>query len=256
MRIIIFANANKDPGGKVTAEAEAILRQAGLDCVLFSGDLGVFEGAYAAVSVGGDGTFLRCAKYAVPRGVAILGIHLGHTGYLARVRPDDLAGLKNIMSFAVKERSVLESDGCIAVNDFTFTRGMDVQTVSLELEADGRPLGSFLGDGVIISSSTGSTGYAMSAGGPVVDPSVSAIMVTPVCAHTSRSHTFVLAPERVLSVRPSQTERRPVFISADGDAPRLLGTDECITIRISKLPLKCLEPDEHDFFDNVRIHRL
>jgi NAD+ kinase len=142
------------------------------------------------------------------------------------------------------------------VNDFTFSRGMEVQTVSLELEVDGHMLGSFLGDGVIISSATGSTGYALSAGGPVVDPCLNGILVTPICAHTSHSHAFVLAPERVLTVAPSHAEQRRIYLSADGGEPRRLKPGERVEIRVSKTPLRCLEPEGHNFFDNVRIHRL
>jgi NAD+ kinase len=256
MKIVLFRNKNKDPENKVTGEAAAILRGAGMECAVYNGDESVFDGAYAVLSLGGDGTFLRCARYAVPRGVAVLGVHLGHTGYLSRIRPDQLDELKHIASFVTRARSMLEASGRIAVNDFTFSRGMEVQTVSLELEVDGHPFGSFLGDGVIVSSATGSTGYALSAGGPVVDPAVNAIIVTPICAHTSRAHAFVLAPERVLTVAPSHAERRPVYLSADGGEPRRLEPREHVEIRVSERPLLCLEPEGHNFFDNVRIHRL
>jgi NAD+ kinase len=273
MKIVLFVNKRKDPGGMAVRKAEAILRGAGAECVVYDGDESVFEGAYAVLSLGGDGTFLRCAKYAAPRGVAILGVHLGHTGYLTRISLGKLDELRHISSFAVRERSMLEASNItvssagytnelrdagalLAINDFTFSRGMEVQTVSLELEVDGHILGSFLGDGVIISSSTGSTGYALSAGGPVVDPALDGILVTPICAHAFRSHAFVLAPERVLVVEPLDAEIKPIYISADGGKPRRVKPGERVEIRVSKLSLRCLEPEWDNFFDNVRIHRL
>jgi NAD+ kinase len=272
MKIVLFTNNNKDTDGKVTAAASAVLRGAGTEPVIFDGCGSVFDGAYAALSVGGDGTFLRCAQYAAPRGVAVLGVHMGHTGYLARIRPEELDALSQIKTFAVRERSMLET-GCgvsstghangpcntgalLAINDFTFSRGLAAQTVALELEADGHTLGSFLGDGVIVSSATGSTGYTLAAGGPVVDPCVNAIIVTPICAHILRTHAFVLAPERVLTVIPSQAERRPVYLSADGNEPRRLPEGARIDIRVSEKTLRCLEPEGNNFFENVRIHRL
>ena len=256
MKIVLFTNRDKDPVLTVTNAAAAFLRAGGADCAVFDGDERVFDGAYAALSLGGDGTFLRCAKYTAPRGVPILGIHMGHTGYLSRVHPDRLDALRDIGSFAVRERSMLESEGRVAINDFTFSRGTEVQTVSLEIDVNGHPLGSFLGDGVIISSATGSTGYAMSAGGPVIDPRLAAILVTPICAHTSRTRSFVLAPGRTVTVAPSCTERRPVYLSADGGEPRRLEPGERIAIRVPDRPLLCLVPEGHNFFDNVRIHRL
>jgi NAD+ kinase len=255
MKIILFPNKDKDPDGRVTGAAEAILREAGAECVRFGGE-NDFDGAYAALSLGGDGTFLRCAKLAAPRGVAVLGVHLGHTGYLSCIHPDKLDELRRIASFTVRRRSVLEAGHGIAVNDFTFSRGMEVQTVSLELEVDGQALGSFLGDGVIVSSATGSTGYALSAGGPVIDPGINGILVTPICAHTSRAHAYVLSPERVLTVAPSHAERRPIYLSADGGEPRRMQPGERVEIQTAKRPLLCLEPEGHNFFDNVRIHRL
>jgi NAD kinase len=77
MKIILYTNTDKDPGLSVTAAAEEVLLGSGAETVRFDGDESVFDGAYAALSLGGDGTFLRCAKIAAPRGVAVLGIHLG-----------------------------------------------------------------------------------------------------------------------------------------------------------------------------------
>jgi NAD+ kinase len=256
MKIVLFTNKSKDPDGKLTDAAAAILRGAGADCAVYGGCGDVFNGAYAAVSIGGDGTFLRCAQYAAPKGVAVIGVHLGHTGYLSRICPDNLEELRGIASFSVKKRSVLQTESQLAVNDITFSRGAEVQAVSLELRIDGHAFGSYLGDGVIVSSAMGSTGYSLSAGGPVVDPGVNAVIVTPICAHTSRAHSFVLAPDRVLTVEPLSVERRPIYISADGGVPRRLEPGESVDIRVSETPLLCLEPEGGSFLDNVKIHRL
>ncbi|MDR0292716.1 MAG: NAD(+)/NADH kinase [Oscillospiraceae bacterium] len=265
MKIVIYTNQDKDPGLTVTRAAADILRSAGAECIVYGGDPSVFSGAYAALSIGGDGTFLRCAKLALPYGAAILGVHLGHTGYLSRVHPEKLDILHDIASFAIRECPALEASvisgktetqSVAAINDLVFSRGMAVQTVSLDLKVDGQTLGSFLGDGVIVSTATGSTGYALSAGGPVIDPSLEAMLVTPVCAHTSRAHAFVLAPERVLAVAPSHAERRQIYLSADGGEPRRLEPGEHVKIFVSKRALRCLEPKGRNFFDNVRIHRL
>jgi NAD+ kinase len=265
MKVIIFTNSDKDPGLNVTAAAESVLLGIGAEPVRFDGDEGVFDGAYAALSLGGDGTFLHCAQIAAPRGVAVLGVHLGHTGYLSRIYPDRLGELARLPSFRAKKRTLLKAklnsggtggDPFFAVNDFVFSRGMAVQTVSLEISVDGHPLGSFLGDGVIVSTAIGSTGYALSAGGPVADPELNAMLVTPICAHTSRAHAFILSPGRTLSVAPSHTERRKIYLSADGGEPRRLRSEETAEIRVSDTTLLCLEPSERDFFENVRIHRL
>ncbi len=266
MMVVIFTNRDKDPELRVTEKVTAVLNAEGIVCAPYSDDSGVFENADAVLSLGGDGTFLRCAKLALPHGVPVLGVCLGHTGFLSRIDPDNLDILRSIAGFPVAERSVLEANvlregshtegSFLAVNDVVFSRGAAVQTVSLEIEADGTALGSFLGDGVIVSTATGSTGYAFSAGGPVVDPLLSCMLVTPICAHASRDHAFVLAPSRILTVKPSYTESRQIFFSADGETPMRLEEGEAVELRMSGMVLRCLEPEGRHFFDNVRIHRL
>ena len=264
MKVVLFSNSYNDPNLTVTAAAETILREAGAECHRFTGDESIFDGAYAALSFGGDGTFLRCAKIALPRRVAVLGVCLGHTGYLSRIQPERLDNLRNLHTFPLRERAVLQArllggereESLTAVNDLVFSRGMEVQTVSLEISVDGEPLGSFLGDGVIVSTAIGSTGYALSAGGPATDPELNAFLVTPICAHTSRSHPFVFSAGRTLCVTPSQTERRKIYLSADGGEPCRLRPGHSAEIRVSDIPLICLEPNEHDFFESIRIHRL
>lgn len=265
MKIIIFTNRDKDPNLTVTQSAVGILQSIGAECVLYEDDPALFDGADAALSLGGDGTFLRCAKHAATRGVPLLGVHLGHTGYLSRIHPERLEELRGIRDFTVREMAVLSGRvlrglnvvfELTAINDFVFSRGSTVQTVSLELDVDGRALGSFLGDGVIVATATGSTGYSLSAGGPVADPSLRIMLVTPICAHTSHDHAFILAPNRTLCVTPSHAERRMIYLSADGEEPFRLEAGDRVEIIVSEHVLRCLEPEEHNFFDNVRIHRL
>ena len=259
MKIVLFTNKNKDSELSVTARASEILREAGIESALYLGDPAVFEDAYAALSFGGDGTFLRCAKLAVRYGAAVLGVHMGHTGFLCRSNPDRLEELRGIASFGFTDRALLEvrlagHEDALAVNDAVFHRGGIAQTVSLDIKVDGSSIGSFMGDGTIVSTATGSTGYSFSAGGPVIDPALPVMLVTPVCAHASRGHSFVLTPGRVLTVTPSFTEHRKVYCSIDGKEPVLLkGAAE---IRISKSVMRYLEPPGSGFFDTVRIHRI
>ncbi len=265
MKAVLFTNKEKDPDLRVTKKIRDILRSENISCADYEGNPEVFDDADAVLSLGGDGTFLRCAKLALPCGVPVLGVCLGHTGFLSRVSPDNLDVLRGLAGFPVAERSVLEARvlrgsevvrSVLTVNDAVFSRGAAVQTVSVDIEADGVTLGSFLGDGVIVSTATGSTGYAFSAGGPVADPLLSCMLVTPICAHASRNHAFVLSPDRTLIIKPSHAERRHIFFSADGEEPTRLDEGEAVELRISEMTLRCLEPEGSHFFDNARIHRL
>ena len=277
--IVLFPNAQRDRDYAVTLRAAALLQKEGFACVSAGAaplpgtpvlsDAKAFEGAFAALCFGGDGTLLRCAKMAVAHGVPVLGVNLGHTGFLTQVSPDSLDELRMLAAgeFTVQERMTLEatlangdeilSKG-LAVNDIVVSRGMAVQTISLDIEADGRRLGSFLGDGVIVSSPTGSTGYALSSGGPVLDPGLDAILVTPICAHTSYAHSFVLSPGRSLRVVATHAARRDTFLSVDGGAPVRIAPGQAVGISRSKPAMRMLVLDGHTFFDNVRtrIHRM
>ena len=277
--IILYPNPERDRNYTVTLQAAALLRDQGFDCVCMDAAPApglpvlpaakAFPGALCALCFGGDGTLLRCAKMAVGYGVPVLGVNMGHTGFLTQVSPDGLDELKLFTAgrFTVQERMMLDAalikgEKTLSiepsVNDIVISRGMTVQTISLDIETGGHRLGSFLGDGVIISPATGSTGYALSSGGPVIDPDVDALLVTPICAHTSYAHAFVLSPGRVLRVIATHAGHRDTFLSVDGGPPRKINPGEIVEASRSQSVMRMLVLEGHTFFDNVRtrIHRM
>ena len=191
-----------------------------------------------AVVLGGDGTVLGAARHLAPLGVPLLSFNVGgHFGFLAQERKlltqgassedDPLADLWQRLRddrFALERRMMLEAriDGADAVhsalNDFYFRPGLEDEapTCVLELEIDGEVVDQYRGDGLIIATATGSTGYSMAAGGPILHPGVEAIVVNPICAMSLSSRPLVVPPRAQLAVWPLGESNRKVRLWKDG----------------------------------------
>lgn len=194
------------------------------------------EGTALLVTLGGDGTFLYGARLAARRGIPVVGVNRGRLGFLNDVEIDALP--ERISRFAAGEyttqrRSLLETmvgdetEPVLAVNEIV-VRARDVNVVRLRVDVDGDLLGAFDADGVVVSTATGSTAYALSAGGPPVDPRVRAVVIVPLAAHAVISRPVVI-PES-LDVRVT-VERGRVFVAADGRSIAWLGDGESVVIQ-------------------------
>lgn len=164
------------------------------------------------IVLGGDGTMLRVARLAAAADVPLIGVNFGRLGFLTELEPGDvLAALPRLLAgdVAIEERVLLRCTGTIggqaigpleAVNDVFVGRGRVSRPVRLDTSIDGTPYLRYFADGLIVATPTGSTAYSLSAGGPVVDPTMAAVVVTPVVPHPVPIKTLVLAPERVVDI--------------------------------------------------------
>lgn len=164
------------------------------------------------IVLGGDGTMLRVARLAAAADVPLIGVNFGRLGFLTEVEPEDaVAVLPRLLAgdVAIEERVLLRCTGTIggqsigpleAVNDVFVGRGRVSRPVRLDTSIDGTPYLRYFADGLIVATPTGSTAYSLSAGGPVVDPTMAAVVVTPVVPHPVPINTLVLAPERVVEI--------------------------------------------------------
>jgi NAD+ kinase len=188
------------------------------------------------VTLGGDGTFLYGARLAAPRRIPIVGVNRGRLGFLNDVEIDALPSA--ISRFAAGEyttqrRALLETvvggagEPVLAINEIV-VRARDVNVVRLRVDVDGDLLGAFDADGVVVATATGSTAYALSAGGPPVDPRVRAVVVVPLAAHAVISRPVVV-PE-LLDVRVT-VDRGRVFVAADGRSIAWLSDGESVLIK-------------------------
>ena len=252
-KIVLCPNVQRDRDFSFTAQVKAMLERHGCQ-VAVSPVCGerwdappfetrpleqALERAALLVTLGGDGTILRIAPQVMVYDVPLVGVNLGHTGFLTeldrsnapllcRAAEGDFVPVPRMMLDVEIRRQGERVFSDTALNDAVIS-GI-VQNVHLTAMGDGNRILAFSGDGVIVSSPTGSTAYSMAAGGPLVEPGAEAIILTPICAHMLAARSFVLGPERTVTVLPSDvSEGRRCVLSADGRGMTdLLDGDEVI----------------------------
>jgi NAD+ kinase len=249
-------------GVEVRALAEEA-RELGLQGVrVCDRDTGAADAAELVLVLGGDGTILRAAELARASSVPLLGVNLGRVGFLAEVEAadlDDTVGHVLDRDYAVEERSTL--DVLVAVDGEPVDRGWALNECSVEkaarermlelvVEVDGRPLSRWGCDGVVAATPTGSTAYAFSAGGPVVWPSVEALLVVPISAHALFARPLVAGPTTVvaLEVLPSGAE---AVVACDGRRSRPLPHGARVEVRTGEVPVLLARTRARTFTDTL-----
>jgi len=208
-----------------------------------------------ALVLGGDGTILRAAELVRPSSTPIIGVNLGHVGFLAEAEREDLHEVVRralARDYEVEERMaidvvVLDADGgeafrTWALNEATVEKSTPGKMVEVVIEVGGRPLSTFGCDGVVMATPTGSTAYAFSGGGPVVWPNIDAMLLVPLSAHALFARPLVVAPSSVLAVEILESSASPGMLWCDGrrSTPLLPGarvevTRSARTVRLARL---------------------
>ncbi|NLF35171.1 MAG: NAD(+)/NADH kinase [Clostridiales bacterium] len=257
MKVVLSPNPYRDNGLKTTLAARDILAGAGIETVFalpFSAGSSrkreeshhgiafrnldeVLAGADMLICLGGDGTLLHAAKHAVRHQIPILGINIGSVGFMTELERGDLKLLPRLAAgdYRIEARMMLDVSvrrggqvlyHGLALNDAVITKGAVARVIDLSVSGDGVLISEFSGDGVIVCTPTGSTGYSMSAGGPIVEPTAENIIVTPICAHSLQAKSMVLDRNRTVCVRTDHQNHKTAYLSVDGGkAFRLCGGD-------------------------------
>jgi NAD+ kinase len=219
----------------------------------------------ALVVLGGDGTFLRAVRAVAEVDVPILGINLGKVGFLSKAEAGELDQVLAKIAegrFAIDERMALEGrilrDGTpiddvrhVALNDIVVARGSLARVCRLDVAIDDTHLATFIADGLVISSPTGSTGYSFSAGGPILDPVSRNLVVTPIAAYLSAIRSVVVSPRQM--VRCTVVDAYEALVSVDGreDIPVRVG--DVVEVRAVERPIRLIEPEgAQPFWDLLR----
>lgn len=200
----------------------------------------ISEGMSAIIAFGGDGTLLRCLPAAAQKRVPVLGINMGRAGFLLELDPELLVeGASRLIQgdFALEERMMLKcelDDGfsSLVMNDVAVSRGENPSCIAVSAFADEELIYQNHGDGVLVSSATGTTGYALSSGGPVVHPELESISVVPICSHDLHLRPVVLPADRTVRLSVNATHGRKHQISMDGQIVLYRGDNT--QIRVSK----------------------
>ncbi len=208
----------------------------------------------ALVVLGGDGTFLRAARAVAEIDVPILGINLGKVGFLSKAEAGELeAVLERIVSgaYTLDERMVIEGrilrgggvgegERHLALNDIVIARGSLARVCRLDVSIDDSHLATFVADGLVVSSPTGSTGYSFSAGGPILDPVSRNMVVTPIAAYLSAIRSVVVSPEQVVRCRIVDAHEALVSVDGREDLPVVVG--DVVEVRAVERPIRLIEP--------------
>jgi len=218
-------------------------------------------GAASDLSIvgGGDGKRLQTARELAPADVPLLGINLGRLGFLVDISPDHLEQrLDQILAgeYRADARAMLEvsSDGVEgrAVNDVVVHKWNSVRMIELETYIDGQFVNAQRSDGVIVSTPTGSTAYALSGGGPLVHPALDALLMVPICPHTLSNRPLVVGGDSHVELRIRDYEHELVRLTCDGQTNLPLAEGRAIHIRRSKHRLKLLHPRGYDHYSILR----
>jgi NAD+ kinase len=214
------------------------------------------------VSLGGDGTMLHAAALAAVEQVPILGVNLGTLGYLTEVEPAGIRmALKRFLSgsYQVEERMRLqatihragaEDQVLTALNEAVVEKSTPGHTVRLEVSLDGRPFTTWVADGLIVATPTGSTAYAFSVRGPIMDPTHRAVLLAPVAPHMLFDRSLVLRPD--CEVRVSVVGERSAGLSVDGRSQQNLGPGDRVDCTAAREPSRFVTFGEHDFHAVLR----
>ena len=216
-----------------------------------------------AVVVGGDGTLLAAARLLADRQVPIVAINYGGLGFLTEVTREEMyAALEGVLSgrFVTEERMMMDvhlsRDGkplaaYKALNDVVINKGTIARMIELETRVDGLYVSRFRADGLIVSTPTGSTAYNISAGGPIIFPTMSAMVVTPICSHTLTNRPIVL-PESVKIEIDLRSAQAGVYVTVDGQVGVELQMEDHLTVEKSAVTVKLVAPADKNYFDVLR----
>lgn len=281
---LIVTNRQKDPLFTCTNRIKGYLERHGKTCFVESEnteELKIPQGTECVVVLGGDGTVLRAARRAADAGLPLIGVNLGTLGYLAEINSDDLeeALAQLIKGDFTRERRMMLSGSVIktekhsgerggrvprdtsdgrsdfALNDIAITRKGSLQIIVLNIYVNGRLLQTCHADGILVATPTGSTGYNLSAGGPVVEPHAELILLTPICPHSMSSRTIVLSAQDEVVIEIGENKKgveQEVEACFDGSVAIAMSTGDKVRIRKAEKCTEMLKIRQDSFVEVLR----
>lgn len=216
-------------------------------------------------AIGGDGTLLAAGHSVSHKNIPLIGINLGKLGFLVDIQPEHVDSvLDEILAgdHLVESRCMLhatyihddkpfkEYDIC---NDVVIKHKNSARMIELETLADGNLLSFMLADGIILSTPTGSTAYALSCGGPLIEPSMDAILLAPICPHTMTNRPTVFAPNREITIIYSATNSGTALAAVDGQSNENLQPGDRVVVKMADYRMQLIHPLKYDFFETLRL---
>ena len=276
MIISVNANLTREFAASTAHGVIAELKAYGADILInestkaeFEGESGVrflpleqcAEECDVMIAIGGDGTILHTGKTAARCRKPILGINAGRLAFMAGLERGELDRLKDLLdgNYTLDKRMMLEVllfdekglclDRIDCMNDVVFTRAVNRNIIDVTVESNGRFVNEYRGDGVIFSTPTGSTAYSLAAGGPVVNPTIESILLTPICSHSFNRHSIVFRPDERMNVFASKSDETELCISCDGEPPILIRPGCCTVVQRSQTKAEFIRIKEDNFIE-------
>ena len=282
-RFYVITNTEKDKDLKTTRQIHAYLKARGCQCTVRefqkeqgSGAQGNYRYTDASLIpsdtecilvLGGDGTLIQAARDTVDRKLPLLGVNLGTLGFLAEIEKSGVEeALDSLIldNYTIEPRMLLEGtvyrEGRepvqnLALNDIVVNRAGALRIIDYEIAVIGEPLTRYSADGMIVSTPTGSTGYSLSAGGPIVSPMASMIVVTPICPHTLTARSIVLSGSDRVTIQTGsgrRNQREEAFVTFDGEAQVPVATGDYVEIQKSEKTVNILKISRVSFLEALR----
>jgi NAD+ kinase len=216
------------------------------------------------IAVGGDGTMLHAARRVAGKGVPLLGINLGRLGFLTDISPDQMLDTVDAIlsgDYLAEERRMLEAqllhDGetrppMVALNDVVLQKGDTGRILDFVTRVDGSYVNTHGGDGLIVATPTGSTAYALSCGGPIIQPDLDAFVMVPICPHTLSDRPLVLKPTSTVEVTLEQRGDTAARVSCDGADYGPIEPNETLRIRGAAETVTLLHPKDYNYYELLR----
>ena len=272
---LIMTNEEKDPGFSTSNKIREYIESKGGAAFLrkdFTEDTQSYSNIPGEVEcvivLGGDGTMLHASRLIAPHDLPVVGVNLGTLGFLTEIEMSHLSeGIDDLLNdrFHIEERMMLE--GCIfhrdiscyrlsALNDIVITRSGFSRIISFKIIVNGELLDVYAADGVIISAPTGSTGYNLSAGGPIVNPEANVILITPVCPHSLQAKSIVLGEWDTIEIhiqKVRKTQLEEALVTFDGQVAERLNPGDIIKIHKSRKVAKVVKVQENSFYHTLRV---
>lgn len=274
-RVVVVAKTEPGRGPRIASALGDWLERRGID-VVFDNKTATAVGRLGgvprndlpvdvdlAVVAGGDGTLLSVARSAAPLEIPILGINLGSLGFLTELQPEELfEGLATVFDgrFRIDERQTLRvrhvrqgrvQQEYAVLNDAVIGKSALARMITIDLRVDREEVATYTSDGLIIASPTGSTAYSLSAGGPILDPRMSAFVIAPICPHTMTYRPLVV-PGTVLVEASLRSTGEAVYLTLDGQIGIPLESGDVLTVDRHPHPVRLVRVSDHGFFEVLR----
>jgi NAD+ kinase len=267
-RVLIVINSRKDHVWTVVDTVESFVRQRGGETVRMDftarAPAEALDGLDLAVSLGGDGTLLSCARLVAERGVPILAVNLGDIGFITEVTRDELipacedflagttAFSERLMLAVSVRRGDTEAASFTGLNDAVVSTMGISRMIRLKVQLSSTPVGRYRADGVIVATPTGSTAYSMAAGGPIVYPEMEAFILTPICPFTLGNRPTVVPASEQLEIEVEGAQKTGVALTVDGQETVPLQTGDRVVVRRAARKALIVRSRRRGFYEVLR----